>query len=148
MEQLKITSIEDLKKYSEGQVVQLPDFAEGQPFVAKLKRPSMLVLVSTNQIPNALLQSANSLFIKGTLDPKNPDAMGDVYSIIETMCNACFVEPTYKQIKDAGITLTDDQMMFVFSYSQQGVKALDSFRKKSENPESVGSGTTVQCETV
>ena len=140
---MEVTSLEALKSYSMGQLVELPPFAEGQTFVARLKRPSMLALVRAGRIPNALLQSANTLFISGTMDEKNKGAMSDVMEILDTICDACFVEPTYQQIKDAGIQLTDDQMMFVFSYSQRGVKALDPFRKEPKDNTAAGSGTEV-----
>lgn len=140
---MEVTSLEALKSYSMGQLVELPPFAEGQTFVARLKRPSMLALVKAGRIPNSLLQSANTLFINGTMDEKNKSAMSDVMEILDTVCDACFVEPTYQQIKDAGIQLTDDQMMFVFSYSQRGVKALDPFRQEPKDIAAAGSGTEV-----
>ena len=140
---MEVTSLETLKSYSMGQLVELPPFAEGQTFVARLKRPSMLALVKAGRIPNSLLQSANTLFISGTMDEKNKGAMSDVMEILDTVCDACFVEPTYQQIKDAGIQLTDDQMMFVFSYSQRGVKALDPFRQEPKDLAAAGSGTEV-----
>ncbi len=140
---MEVTSLEALKSYSMGQLVELPPFAEGQTFVARLKRPSMLALVKAGRIPNSLLQSANTLFISGTMDEKNKGTMSDVMEILDTVCDACFVEPTYQQIKDAGIQLTDDQMMFVFSYSQRGVKALDPFREESKDLAAPGSGTEV-----
>lgn len=140
---MEVTSLEALKSYSMGQLVELPPFAEGQTFVARLKRPSMLALVKAGRIPNSLLQSANTLFISGTMDEKNKGAMSDVMEILDTVCDACFVKPTYQQIKDAGIQLTDDQMMFVFSYSQRGVKALDTFRQEPKDLAAAGSGTEV-----
>lgn len=140
---MEVTSLEALKSYSMGQLVELPPFAEGQTFVARLKRPSMLALVKAGRIPNSLLQSANTLFINGTMDEKNKGAMSDVMEILDTVCDACFIEPTYQQIKDAGIQLTDDQMMFVFSYSQRGVKALDPFRQEPKDLAAAGSGTEV-----
>lgn len=140
---MEVTSLEALKSYSMGQLVELPPFAEGQSFVARLKRPSMLALVRSGRIPNSLLQSANTLFINGTMDESNKSAMSDVMDILDTICDACFVEPTYQQIKDAGIQLTDDQMMFVFSYSQRGVKALEPFRDESKDNPGAGSGTEV-----
>ena len=140
---MEVTSLEALKSYSMGQLVELPPFAEGQTFVARLKRPSMLALVKAGRIPNSLLQSANTLFISGTMDEKNKGAMSDVMEILDTVCDACFVEPTYQQIKDAGIQLTDDQLMFVFSYSQRGVKALDPFREEPKDLAAAGSGTEV-----
>ena len=91
---MEVTSLEALKSYSMGQLVELPPFAEGQSFVARLKRPSMLALVRSGRIPNSLLQSANTLFINGTMDESNKSAMSDVMDILDTICDACFVEPT------------------------------------------------------
>ena len=130
---LQITSIEQLRNYGAGQIVELPAFGDGQPFVARLRRPSMMSLAKKGQIPNELLNSANSLFEKGPqgLMQKgkfDDDTMSKLFDIIDVICSASFVEPTYQQLKDAGIELTDDQYMFIFNYTQNGVQALDSFR--------------------
>lgn len=130
---LQITSIDQLKKYSTGQVVELPSFADGQPFIARLKRPSMMNLVKMGRIPNELLNSANSLFIKGTSGVAessrfDSETLSKLFDVVDILCEASFVEPSYKDLKDAGIELTDDQYMFVFNYTQNGVHALDSFR--------------------
>ena len=45
------------------------------------------------------------------------------------MGKASLEEPSFDDIKEAGLELTDEQMMAIFSYSQEGVKALESFRK-------------------
>lgn len=127
----KVTSIEQLQEYAQGSVVELPPFAEGQPFVARLRRPSMMVLAKSGKIPNSLMSTANSLFIQGSVDSKDEGTIKDLFQILDVLCDACFVEPTYQQIREAGIDLTDDQYMFVFQYSQQGVKALDNFRQQS-----------------
>ena len=124
-----ITSFEDLQNYAQGQVVTLPPFAEGQPFVARLRRPSMMALVKSGKIPNTLLKTANSLFLKSSVDDKDDGALDSLWGVLDTLCEAALLEPTYAQVKEAGLSLTDDQMMFIFNYTQQGVKALESFRK-------------------
>ena len=127
------TTLEELKKYTQGELVELPEFAEGQPFVARLRRPSLLNLVKTGKIPNTLLNTANKLFYgKGDSDEESDvdnDSLRKVFELFDIICEASFVEPTYKQIKESGISLSDDQFMFIFNYSQQGVKALEPFRK-------------------
>lgn len=129
-----VTSITQLNEYAKGQIVELPPFAEGQPFIARICRPSMLSLVKTGKIPNELLATANNLFIDGRVDSKaDPQAMQKIFDILDTICEACFIEPTYKQIQEAGITLTDEQYMFIFNYSQAGVKALKPFREQSKD---------------
>ena len=125
----QVTSLEQLKQYANGNIVRLPDFAEGQPFYAKLKRPSILGMAKQGKIPNSLLVKTNELFVQsGSLDTEENSMMQEIYDVIDLIADETFVEPTYKEIKSTGIQLTDEQMMFIFNYSQQGVKALESFR--------------------
>lgn len=132
---LQVTSLEQLALYSQGQIVQFPDFGEGQPFVARIKRPSMLALAKMGKIPNSLLNTANGLFAGKGINEKNKSALGDLFQILDVICEDCFLEPTYADMKEAGVELTDEQLMFIFNYTQQGTKALDNFRKKPEHHE-------------
>ena len=128
----EVTSISKLNEYAKGQLVELPSFGEGQPFFARLRRPSMLALAKSGKIPNSLLATANRMF-DSSLDTKNENMLRDFYMVMETILEAAFVEPTYQEIKDAGVQLSDDQMIFVFNYTQQGVKILDQFRPNGKN---------------
>lgn len=128
----EVTSISQLNEYAKGQLVELPSFGEGQPFFARLRRPSMLALAKSSKIPNSLLATANRMF-DSSLDTKNENMLKDFYMVMETILEAAFVEPTYQEIKDAGVQLSDDQMIFVFNYTQQGVRALDQFRPNGKN---------------
>ena len=142
--QLNVTSLEQLKKYCDGTLVELPPFGPDQPFVAKLRRPSLMALAKVGKIPNTLLDSANKLFF-GSDRSKSKydiDALQQTLEIIDILCEAAFVEPKYSDIKNAGIELSDDQYMFVFNFTQKGVDALHSFRGEQgdiENTSNVGS---------
>lgn len=126
---MKVTSIKDLREYAKGAVVELPEFAEGQPFVARLKRPSIMDMARSGKIPNALLVRANELFTNSTgLNPNEENMMSELMDVMEAIAAESFVEPTYQEIKESGITLTDQQLMAVFNYTQNGVKALENFR--------------------
>lgn len=134
-ETMTITSLSDLQSYSKGTIVRFPDFAEGQPFVARVKRPSMLMLAKMGKIPNALLNSATQLFTKGGsgMDTKNGKTLSDIYDICEVIAKASLVQPTYDEIIDSGMTLSDDQVMAIFNYTQSGVKALENFRSEQKD---------------
>jgi hypothetical protein len=125
-----VTTLEDLRSYAKGSLVTLPDFADGQPFVAMLKRPSILQLAKSGKIPNKLLVAANTLFQKGgnSVDVDDDDMLKDLYDIMEIMCENALVSPMYSAFKEAGVELSDDQMMAIFNYTQVGVKALENFR--------------------
>lgn len=128
--EVNVTSIEDLKNYANGTVVEMPPFAEGQPLIARLKRPSILGMAKQGKIPNSLLVKANELFLQNGagLDAEEEDTMKQLYDVLDLIAKETLVEPTYEEIKSVGLELTDEQMMFLFNYSQQGVKALESFR--------------------
>lgn len=129
---MQVTTIGQLQTYSKGKVVRLPDFAEGQPFIARVRRPSMLVLAKQGKIPNSLLSTANELFVGGGsgVDIENEKLLQDMYDVCMIVCDACLIEPTLRDIEDAGLTLSDDQIMALFNYAQQGVKALEPFRQE------------------
>ena len=149
-EMLKVTTLEQLKQYAKGDLVELPPFAQNRPFVARLSRPSLMKLVEQGKIPNTLLARANELFsagIAGAFDEENEEALKQLFELMEIICEASFVEPTYEEIKESGITLTDEQRMFVYNYGQAGVKALESFRGESTDTEDSGSSAVLQNKT-
>ena len=43
------------------------------------------------------------------------------------------VEPTYQQLKDIGLELTDLQLLDIYNFTQLGVRSLISFRTKQGN---------------
>lgn len=129
---MEVTSLTDLQIYAAGVIVRFPDFSEGQPFVARVRRPSMLVLAKSGKIPNSLLTAAGELFSKGGagLDSDNDKMLSDMYDIMHIICEAALIQPSLKTIEEAGLQLSDDQMMAIFNYTQAGIKALASFRKE------------------
>ena len=140
----EVTSLAALSLYAQGQLVELPGFGENQPFFARLRRPAIMGLTKSGKIPNALLSAATELFT-GKQDKNDPVDLSEIVGVVEVICEAAFVEPTYQQIKDIGLELTDEQLMAVFNYSQRGIKALEPFRHQSDKHENAtGSGAAVQ----
>lgn len=126
--EIKVTTLAQLKNYADGQVVELPGFGEGQPFVARLKRPSMLALAKSGKIPNTLMNSATKLFEGDVTSNDGSSDLSDIINVLEILCEPAFVSPTWAELQEAGIELTDEQIIAVFNYTQQGVKSLENFR--------------------
>lgn len=126
-----ITSFETLKQYARGRVVRLPDFAEGMPFVARVRRPSILALAKFGKIPNDLLKTAGSLFVSdgNALDSDDPDMLSKVSELLMEIAKASLIEPTFEDVISAGLEFTDEQLMAIFNYSQSGIEALKPFRE-------------------
>lgn len=126
------TSLDQIASYKSGNVVELPTFGDGQPFVARLTRPSMQSLIRSGKIPNSLLNQATSLFANGAgalnASGKNSTNMNEMFEVIDAIVEAALLEPTIKDIRSVGMELTDEQLMAIFSYTQRGVKALEQFR--------------------
>lgn len=126
------TSLAQIASYKEGVVVELPPFADGQPFVARMIRPSMLALVKSGKIPNSLLNQATSLFANGAGalngSGKNSTNVNELFDVIDVIVESALLEPTLKDIRSVGMELSDDQLMAIFSYTQKGIKALEPFR--------------------
>lgn len=123
-----VTDISKLKKISDSKIVELPEFGDGTKFIARLRRPSMLKLCKSGKIPNSLLNQATALFTDSNASKKV--SITEIYDICEVICESAFVNPTYEEIKESGIELTDEQIMAVFQYTQGGVKALENFRNE------------------
>ncbi|MBO0524414.1 esterase [Clostridium botulinum] len=131
---LKVTNIEDLKKVAQGEVIQLPQFAQGIPFNARVKRVSLLNLVRKGVIPNKLLSAAEELFYGKQSSKENVD-LTQMTDVMYIMAENALVEPSIEDLKSVGLELTDEQIVALFNYTQEGVSELDSFREKPENIE-------------
>lgn len=124
---IKITSIEDLKKYKAGEVLELPGFSEDMPLVVRLRRPSLMALAKSGKIPNGLMDIASRLFISG-VSGKDSTTLIEIGDILKIVAEASLMEPTYQQLVDEEVELTDEQLLFIFNYSQRGIKHLSNFR--------------------
>ena len=128
---MAVTSIEKLKQLSHGQEGELQGWDE-EPFVCILKRPSLLGLVENGDIPNPLLHAAYILF-NGSNDPKDQINLKEANDLYRIIAKAAMVNPTYQDVIDAGLELTDMQLLEIYRFTQLGVKSLISFRSKQEN---------------
>lgn len=117
--ELKVTKLEDLKKLNEGEVIELPAFDDNTPFTAKLKRPSLLSLCTGGSIPNELLGNVQELF-----EGKQKSDIKKYAEVLDIVIKAAMVEPDYDEVKEF---LTDLQRLAIYSYTQNGVRALIPF---------------------
>lgn len=147
MEEMKVTTVSELSQYAKGTLLELPEFGAGQPFKAYVRRPSILTLASNGSIPNSLMSMAVTLFKRGgaaAMSDSKPEDVKEATKVFHILAKSALVSPTYDEIKEAGLELTDDQLAFLFSYTQQGTKALERFRCQSENYKRAGNRTAVR----
>lgn len=126
---LEVTSIEKLKEMTGVVDVEIPPFVIGQTVVFKMKRPSLLSMASSGKIPNALLGEANKLFFSGeTEETMDKNTLKNMHGMLTLMAREALVSPTYEELEENGIELTDEQLMFIYNFSQRGIVQLFPFR--------------------
>ena len=109
-----------------GKKVELIGWDE-EPIEVILRRPSLLGLATKGAIPNPLMTTAKNLFFKGLAADCDLKTAGEVMQIV---AKEALVSPTWDELQEAGIELTDRQLIEIFGYAQNGAQALSSFRNK------------------
>ena len=136
---MNVTSLEQLKNIKLNDIVELPAFDDGTPFVAELKKPNMLMLMANGHIPNTLLNVAMDIFQNGkgqeTIDKalNDPKDLKVLTELLLVLAKACLVNPSFNQLQELGIELNENQLSAILTYAQGGVVALENFRKKQSN---------------
>lgn len=133
----QVTSIEEFRNQSQP-LVDIIGYEPGEYITVRLRRISLMSLVKTGKIPNALLKKATELFTGAKKDGKPDEAqilsnigeLDGINEIIDTVCDAAMIEPRFNDVKDF---LTDDQKTEIFQWTQGGIKALESFRTEQGN---------------
>ncbi len=128
---MAITSLDEMRS-KVMQEVEIVGFEDGETITLMLKRLSVLGLMTSGEIPNALMGVAMEMF---DLDAsrkkggkKQEPNMKEISDMLEVICKNVVVSPGYEDIKTF---LTDDQKMEIFHWAQGGVKQLEHFRKES-----------------
>ena len=136
---MNVTSLEQLKNIKLNDIVELPSFDDGTPFVAELKKPNMLMLMANGHIPNTLLNVAMDIFKNGKVQETINKALNDpkdlkvLTELLLVLAKACLVNPSFNQLQELGIELNENQLSAILTYAQGGVVALENFRKQQTN---------------
>lgn len=135
---LNETTIEELKEYANGAVVELPPFSDSQPFCVRLRRPNATEMLVNGSVPNELMHTAFVLFQlteeeeKKLSEQEQIENMERTQKMLQHIAKCAMVSPTYQDVLDAGLEMTDAQLIGIYNYVQTGVKKLAFFRKTIE----------------
>ena len=133
MDNLNITSLEELKIMAQGEVIELPPFITGKRFIVRVRKPSLLNLIRKGIIPNKLLSAAEELFY-GKKASTGVD-LKQLTDVMFIMAENAIVEPSVQDLNSIGLEITDDQLVALFNYTQGGLSELESFREEQQNIE-------------
>lgn len=123
---LKAITIEELKKVKT-QIIQISDFSGEGTFNVEVRRPSLLTLATRGNIPNELIGDVNDLFF-GKKEEKDIE-MSKLKEIYDGIVKATLVSPTFEELKENDIQLTEVQIGELYKYVVGGVKELKYFRE-------------------
>ncbi len=124
--------------------VEIPSFSGDGSIEVKLRRPSLLSLAAEGVIPNELLACARELFNEGGKAQIQLDELG---RLLVLFAKSSLVSPTFDELREQGITLTDEQLSAIYAFAQGGVRALIPFRKKREDADSAAVGQEISVQT-
>ena len=137
--ELKVTSLEDLKKVNSTDIVELGEFDNGLMLTVEMKKLNVFNLVKSNKLPNSLLSTGTELVgnpaaIFTKLVDEDPKVVKDALNMTEIIMEQTFVNPKYKDIVKV-VELTSDQINCAITYALGGMKSVESFRKICEHNE-------------
>lgn len=132
---MSVISVEAFKSKAT-RIIEIDGFEPDEKFEIRIKSVSMLGMIAGGKLPNNLLATIDSLFAKGgskqqvgvvDTSDMSADDLKTVMSLIDTICNECMIEPTFK---DIGEYMTDNQKSQVMTEAMGGVNALIPFVQK------------------
>lgn len=131
---------EKLTELAQGTKIELPGFAAEETISVRLRRPSLMLLAAEGKIPNTLLASVEDLFEKGD---KNTVSFKERAEIFRIVAMASLVSPSWEELQNSGVNLTDLQLLYIYNFSQTGVDTLRRFREKQRTEKLSGHGKDV-----
>lgn len=111
-------------------IIPIPGFDAGETFEIKVKKLSIVGLMSSGKIPNSLMQVVKDAFagIKSAGAEADESAImdkaGDIGKLLDIVCAEAMLQPRFEDIKDV---MNDAQKLAVFQFTQGGVEEAKSF---------------------
>lgn len=112
-------------------VIPIPGFDEGETFEIKVKKLSIVGLMSSGKIPNSLMKVVKDAFegIKSSNSAEDGesavmDKAGEIGKLLDIVCKEAMLEPTFDDVKDV---MNDAQKLAVFQFTQGGVDEVKPF---------------------
>lgn len=135
MSELKITNVNEIKEYFEGEIVELAPFENGKPFVARVRVPSLVEIYRLGKIPNTLIVEVKKYFDTLEKDENNNVAINfadkrarNLMNLALKMADVVLIEPSMKELRGAKIRLSDMQLLSIYNYVDKKVSEMIPFR--------------------
>lgn len=131
-------------------VIQIPGFDKDETFEIKVKKLSIVGLMSSGKIPNALMKVVKDAFsgIKSSQEGQGDesaimDKAGEIGKLLDIVCKEAMLEPAFDDVKDV---MNDAQKLAVFQFTQGGVEEVKPFPAVEGNSGPTADGEDVRSE--
>lgn len=142
--EFKALSVDDIKKsLDSGYQVEITGFrADEDPedsFPCVLKKIDLLAWLINGKVPNELTAAVEDLFNLSKAKKKTVEEYNDIdqiregYKLNEWIARESMVEPKFDDLKDAGVYLSQQQLLDIYVFQMNGVNALKQFRDLNKN---------------
>ena len=128
---MAIITADQFRSKSEA-IIHIPGFDPGETFEIKVRKLSLVGLMSSGKIPNSLMKVVKDAFagIKSSSESENVDESefidkaGDIGKLLNIVCKEAMLEPKFVDVEDV---MNDAQKMAVFQFTQGGVEEVKPF---------------------
>ena len=135
---LKETTLEELKKIAQGEVISVIGFVPGADFnvrVKKLVLENFIVDGANGNIPNKLLDRADEIFESAERNARGEKKLTkkelkEVQELEDHILRAIMVKPTFDEVKESGLELSVLQRQSILNYGFSNVDSLETFRNE------------------
>lgn len=122
------TSIEEMARQGGVREITLSGWDGENDITVKARRPSLYAMAAAGHIPNPLLPAADSLFMaNGAAIQKS--RFDDMAKMLDIIARETLVKPTFEELEQAGLTLTDTQYLEIYRFVIGGAASLERFRE-------------------
>lgn len=140
----KALTVDDIKKsIDSGYQVEITGFrADEDPedsFPCVLRKIDILAWLINGKVPNELSAAVEDLFDLSKAKKKTMEDYNDInkiregYKLNEWIARESMVEPKFDDLKEAGIYLSQQQLMDIYVFQMNGVNALKNFRNLNKD---------------
>lgn len=137
----QVTSLEAMKAQSMP-IVELPGWNDEDSIFVRMRKVSLLHLISSGQLPNELLAIAHKITSSeegfNPIREGTPEELAEFNKLLHLMAQKSLIEPTYDEIVEHVGPLTDNQLSAIFVFCTAGVRALKNFRSRLTLIEAIG----------
>ena len=123
---MKITELKDAVSTV---TTEISGWTEEQTLEVTLKRPQLYAMLVSGNIPNPLIDVVEKLFVAAYRPQDDNQRVLEAQGLME-IAKEALVKPSFAEVEEAGLQLTDSQLLEIYAFALSGVNGLKTFRQR------------------